>query len=285
MQGYQIALIVLGAILLLAAVLVVRGIWENRSPQLTRCEVRCKGLPAAFEGFTVAHISDLHNARFGKDQARLLALIGHPDLIAVTGDLIDKRRPGMAHALSFAAGAAAVAPVYYAAGNHEAKSKEYPALCGELARRGVHILFDEAVPFVRGGAQITLAGLADARFVSQRREQFPALTQKKLARMLKERDGFCLLLAHRPELFSVYAAAGADLSLCGHAHGGQFRIPLLGGLIAPDQGLFPKYCAGIYRDGAAQMVVSRGLGNSSVPIRLNNRPEVVLITLRRAAEE
>ena len=133
----------------------------------------------------------------------------------------------------------------------------------------------------RAGERIVLAGLSDARFETADKRAFAAVSAEKLGHFLPQDGAFTALLSHRPELFSVYRAAGVDLALCGHAHGGQFRIPLLGGVIAPDQGLFPKYSEGLYREEGKAMVVSRGLGNSSVPIRLNNRPEVVKIVLKR----
>ena len=277
MQWYYILLIVLAALVVITA---ARGIWENHAVQSGAVEVASEKLPAAFDGFTIAHISDLHNARFGKDQEKLVALLkaAQPDLIAITGDLIDKRRPGMQNVLRFVERAVAIAPVFYVTGNHEAKSKEFPLLKEALGRLGVTLLLDRTVSIERGGAQIALAGLSDARFVTADKTKFAAVSAEKLSAFLPK-EGFTLLLAHRPELFAVYRAAGADLTLCGHAHGGQFRLPLVGGLIAPNQGLFPKYTAGLYREEGKCMVVSRGLGNSSIPIRLNNRPEVVKAVL------
>ena len=98
--------------------------------------------------------------------------------------------------------------------------------------------------------------------------------------MLKNAGDFTVLLSHRPEMFAVYTLCGIDLALTGHAHGGQLRLPFLGGVFAPDQGFFPKYDGGLFADGDTQMIVNRGLGNSIVPIRINNPPEVVLITLK-----
>ena len=277
MQWYYILLIVLAALVVITA---ARGIWENHAVRSNTVEVASEKLPAAFDGFTIVQISDLHNARFGKDQEKLVALLkaAQPDLIAITGDLIDKRRPGMQNVLRFVERAVAIAPVFYVTGNHEAKSKEFPLLKEALGRLGVTLLLDRTVSIERGGAQIALAGLSDARFVTADKAKFAAVSAQKLSAFLPK-EGFTLLLAHRPELFAVYRAAGADLTLCGHAHGGQFRLPLVGGLIAPNQGLFPKYTAGLYREEGQCMVVSRGLGNSSIPIRLNNRPEVVKAVL------
>lgn len=93
-------------------------------------------------------------------------------------------------------------------------------------------------------------------------------------------DAYRILLSHAPERFDSYVEAGFDLVLAGHAHGGQFRLPLLGGLYAPGQGVFPKYDSGIFAIGRTDMVVSRGIGNSVIPVRFANRPEVILIVLK-----
>lgn len=280
MAWYYILLIVLGGV---AVALILRGIWENHALKCTHVAVASKKVPPMFEGYRIVQISDLHNARFGKGQKKLAALVGaaQPDIIVVTGDLIDKRRPGTGNALRFAELAVRIAPVCYVAGNHEAKSKEFPRLKEALEKLGVRILQNAAVPLERKGERIVLAGLTDARFFTSDKKAFAEVSAQALRAFMPQDGAFTVLLAHRPELFSVYRAAGADLALCGHAHGGQFRIPFLGGLIAPDQGLFPKYSEGLYCEEGKYMVVSRGLGNSSVPIRLKNRPEVVCVTLHR----
>jgi predicted MPP superfamily phosphohydrolase len=104
--------------------------------------------------------------------------------------------------------------------------------------------------------------------------------QTKLAEFCSDGNGFTILLSHRPELFDTYANHDLDLILSGHAHGGQFRIPFIGGVVAPNQGFFPKFDAGIYTDGDTNMLVSRGVGNSIFPFRVNNRPEIILIELK-----
>ena len=92
-------------------------------------------------------------------------------------------------------------------------------------------------------------------------------------------DDFSLLLSHRPELFDVYVEEEVDLVLTGHAHGGQFRLPVIGGLVAPNQGLFPKYDSGMFVEDDTHMIVSRGIGNSIIPLRINNPPEIVVVKL------
>lgn len=280
----MIVLIVIASVLVVLAGICLWGAWENTAVQLHRVRVREQALPAAFDGFTIAHVSDLHNASFGEGQARLAELLKEaaPDIIAVTGDVIDKRRPGMQNAIDFFAAAVRTAPVYYVPGNHEAVSSEYPALREAILALGVTVLEDEAVFLERGGEQILLAGVRDPIFTTSDAEQNTSLMREKLDSVLPEICPYSVLLTHRPELFATYREAGVNLTLAGHAHGGQFRLPWGQGIIAPNQGLFPKYTQGLYEEEGGKMVVSRGLGNSSVPIRLHNRPEVVAVTLERA---
>ena len=256
----------------LLAALGVGAVWGNRSLQVQEVAVDCPGLPAAFQGFRLAQVSDLHNATFGRDNARLLAALAQakPEIILLTGDLADSRRTNLAVALSFARQAAAIAPVYYVPGNHEA--------------RLVQVLANRALPLVRGSQRITIAGLADPGLAQRAGDPRPAeaILGDALAALRLSSQPFPLLLAHRPEWFPLYAEGGAALVFNGHAHGGQVRPPGIGGLFAPGQGLFPRYDGGLYRRGQAQMVVSRGLGNSLFPLRVGNRPEVVVATLHPA---
>lgn len=277
-------IIVAALVAVLIIAVCVRGIWENHALQCNPLTVEDERLPASFDGLRIAHISDLHNTRFGKDQQKLIGLLAKakPDFIVVTGDLIDKRRPGMRNALDFAAQAVRIAPVCYVPGNHEAASAEYPELKRRLAEHGVILLDDRVVRLERGEEVLTLMGVADPRMcVPNENAAIARCMQEKLAAVTEGAGGYQVLLAHRPETLTQYAQAGIDLAFCGHAHGGQFRLPW-GGVIAPNQGFFPKITAGIHREGGTRMVVSRGLGNSWIPIRLFNRPEVLLVTLRRA---
>lgn len=241
-----------------------------------------KDLPEGCDGCTIAHISDLHNAAFGEKQESLLAAVKSvsPDFIAITGDLIDKRRRGMRNALNFIVGALRIAPVYYTTGNHESASSEFAALQENLLTAGVRVLRDRAEQFDSFG--MTLIGLDDPGFHKKKipKKEGIALTAEKMKELAGE--GFTVVLSHRPEYLPAYE--GADLVLCGHAHGGQVRLPLIGGLYAPGQGVFPRYTSGAYRRGKTTMVVSRGLGNSRCPLRINNPPEIVAIRLKRRSE-
>lgn len=254
--------------------------WGNTTVEVTEITVTSDQLPEAFDGFRIAQISDLHNAQFGEGNEELLEILqaANPDMIAFTGDIIDYRTPDLSAVLDFAAKAAQIAPCYYITGNHEYVAAEFLKLEAGLVDAGVVVLRNRAAVLLRGEAYIRLVGMDDYSFFGSRSGEVNVAKMKgRLSYMLKE--GYNILLCHRCELFPRFEEMDVDLILAGHAHGGQIRIPFVGGLYAPDQGFFPEYDAGIYTLGQMHMVVSRGLGSSKIPLRVNNRPEVVIITL------
>ena len=267
------------SILILAIALSAWLLWANGAVMTARIRVEDAALPEEFSGFKIAQVSDLHNAEFGDGNAKLLSLLAaaEPDIIAVTGDLIDSRHTDVEAALAFISRAAEIAPVYYVTGNHEARLG-FERLVPRITEAGAVPLRSEAVYIERGGARICLAGIDDPAFASG------GDAASRAGAML---DGlivpgvYTVLLAHRPELAEVYARAGANLTLSGHAHGGQIRLPFLGGLFAPGQGFLPEYASGLYEAGGMALVVSRGLGASLFPLRVNNRPELVIVELGR----
>lgn len=263
-------------------ILIVWTAWGNAALELNTYTISSRGLPDAFDGYRIAQVSDLHNAEFGDGNQRLLDMLreAEPDMIAITGDLIDSRKTNIAVALAFAEEAVRIAPCYYVSGNHEARVPEYRELKAGLEAAGVTVLDDARVEIEISGKSITVIGVNDPSFHADYLTSDAAVMDRKLSELSSEDASFTILLSHRPELFDTYAAHDMDLVLTGHAHGGQFRLPLIGGLIAPNQGLFPKYDDGLYSEGNTNMIVSRGLGNSIIPFRFNNRPEVVLIELK-----
>lgn len=254
-------------------------LWGNCAITVTNYTLTCSKLPEAFEHYRIVQVSDLHNTAFGKDNQTLLKKIqeAKPDMIVITGDLIDSRRTNLEIALAFAACAVEIAPCYYVAGNHESRIDAFPELREGLEELGVQILANEWLSIEKDGQYIQIAGIFDPKFYAQ--EVKPEVVQKLLAKALPP-DGYTILLAHRPEYFDVYAEQGVDLVFCGHAHGGQMRLPIVGGLYAPGQGVLPTYDAGVFQQNNTTMVVSRGLGNSLFPLRVNNRPELVVMELR-----
>lgn len=268
------------AIILL--VLVIWTIWGNTALELNIYTVKSEKLPENFSGYRIAQVSDLHNAEIGADNEKLLDMLlkAKPDIIVITGDLIDANSTDIEIALQFAGKALKVAPCYYVTGNHEAVSFEYEILKSNLLELGVIILSDQRIELEKNGQTISLLGVDDPSFAKDNMSSDAETKMYTKLRALKgDKDVYTILLSHRPELFDIYVKSGVDLVLSGHAHGGQFRLPFLGGLVAPNQGLFPEYDSGLYTSGNTNMIVSRGIGNSIIPIRFNNRPEVVLLEL------
>ena len=271
-------LIIVAAVL---AALLIWIFWANKALVTSVIEVRSETLPEEFEGFRIAQVSDLHNTEFGEGNAKLFSLLREagPDIIVVTGDLIDSRHTDVDAAVRFIEGACEIAPVYYVTGNHESRL-DFDSIAPRLSEAGAVLLRSEAAYIERDGERIMLAGIDDPAFVRTGGDALERAGQE-LAQ-LPEPEEFTVLLAHRPDLIATYAWYGPALVLSGHAHGGQVRLPLIGALYAPGQGFFPDYTAGLYEVGDTQMIVSRGLGNSLIPLRFNNRPELVLALLRGA---
>jgi len=238
----------------------------------------------------IVFLSDLHNCSYGKKNGRLLAAVrkSRPDLILIGGDmLVRKDGSSYAETLQFLTRLTAMCPVYYANGNHEQKLKEMPeryeqsysAYKKKLEEAGIIFLENEAVIWKPEGVRIRISGLEIPL------PAYGKVGRKRLRiREIEERIGradpsYQILLAHNPVYVKQYEDWGADLILSGHVHGGLIGLPGIGGLIAPDFRLFPAYSGGIYRDPKADVVVSRGLGVHSVPIRFLNPAEVVVLEL------
>lgn len=275
----KITIAVVAAVLL---ALIIWTAWGNTALELNRYTISSDRLPKAFDGYRIAHVSDLHNTEMGKDNEKLLDMLweADPDIIAITGDIIDSRNTDIDVALQFTKTAMEIAPCYYVTGNHEARVSEYDELKEGMIELGVIVLEDGRIELEQSKETITLLGVNDPSFQTDYLfGDSETVMQSKLQDIIKE-DTYTILLSHRPELFEVYTESKVDLVLSGHAHGGQFRLPFVGGLVAPNQGLFPKYDAGLYTEENTNMIVSKGIGNSILPFRFNNRPEVILIELK-----
>lgn len=268
-----------------AGVVVVDG---NSHLTVSEHELYFDDLPAGFDGIRLLHISDLHAASFGKDQKKLLALIDtlEIDMALITGDLIDRRRTkddqGMLPALTLLKELSSRFPTARVDGNHEVRSEVAPRFRYLADRTGAQNVTGRGLTVQKGDDRLVVFGVPDTAVYEYdedawRRGMHDVHTPYK--------NEFCIALSHRPQYFSDYVKAGLPLVLCGHAHGGQVRLPVVGGLFAPEQGILPKYTAGLHRDNDTTMVVSRGLGNSGFPIRFGNRPELVVLTLKTSAAQ
>lgn len=209
----------------------------------------------------------------------------NPDLIVITGDLVQAGLPDLTDVpirILFN-GLSAIAPTYMVTGNHDIQTAKFEDLTYVLDTTKVKLLLDEAewITFNENEGGIVLMGLAER----PAGEDSPKPRLKYIELTSEMSNQPKILLAHRPEFFKEYLddkTKAPDLILSGHTHAGQMRIPFIGGAIAPGQGLFPKYDYGIFSDEEDQskrMIITRGIGNSSFPFRINNRPELVVITL------
>ncbi len=263
------------------ALLVLFLWWQSNGLMVTRYTFSSIKIPQRLQGFCIVQISDLHNKEFG---GKLIEAIKqqNPHLIVITGDIISRDDRNAAGAEALISQAAAIAPIYYVTGNHEAAFAGYPQLARYLDMQGVTRLDHAAAVIEHNGEALNLIGLLDPAFYTPNGclDANTASTVQNQVAWAARPDLLNIVLTHRPSLIESYEAGGADLVLAGHAHGGQIRLPFIGALIAPDEGFFPRYTGGMHQMQNTTMVISRGIGNSKLlPIRLFNRPELVVIRL------
>lgn len=271
-------------------------VWEDNAISVSHYTYESDKISQSLDGYKIVQVSDLHNKSFGEDSIFLIKKIKaeHPDIIIVTGDLVDSNRTDIDTALEFVRNAAEIAPLYYITGNHEdalsmrqinklnngieeaggvVLQSEFVIISrsqGMLYRGDNSIDFDEAGILYNAPDDVfNLIGLANSN-----------LFHSKIHYITPHSQNLNILLAHQPQVVDNYTTEPVDLIFSGHAHGGQFRLPLIGPVYAPGQGFRPTYTEGVYRVNGASMVVSRGLGNSIFPIRINNRPELVVVELK-----
>ncbi|MEH7460426.1 metallophosphoesterase [Bacillus sp. JJ1127] len=258
---------------------------QNNLLSVSKISITSSKIPSNFKGFKIVQLSDLHSKKFGENQEVLIEKVKslNPEIIVITGDLIDSKRYDAAASLKVMKELVKHYPVYFVTGNHESWSGRYDGLEKELKRHNVIVLRNEHVRIQKDGQEIYLLGIDDPAFTVKNNDENKEITTVKnevvKAKNTIGSDGYKLLLSHRPELLQVYAEQQIDLVLSGHAHGGQVRLPFIGGLVAPNQGVLPKYTAGLYEEQNTSMIVSRGLGNSVIPQRVFNRPEIVVVQL------
>lgn len=266
-----------------ALVLLAGFAWyENQAIQVETFRLRAGNLPQAFSSMRVVQISDLHGELFGPDSERLLAAVerAKPDLIAITGDLADEYTE-LSMLRPLITGLCALAPVFYVTGNHEwvlprqTRQQVFDILdeCGAVRLQNEYRLLK------KDGETIVLAGVDDPN------GPYDQKTPAQLVTEIRARcgeDAYILMLSHRNDQLELWAGLGVDAVLCGHAHGGVVRLPVLGGVFGTRYDLFPDYTAGVYTQGKTQVLVSRGLGRSHrVPLRVCNRPQLVVAVLER----
>jgi len=265
--------------LVILFILLVWMYHENNKVTIKHINIKSQKLPREFNGHKILHISDLHSKIFDIKHKKLIKSIKKekPDLIVISGDLIDRRIYKEEASIDLLKYIVKIYPTYFVTGNHEVKSDKFDLFEPKLKELGVRVLKSDKVEININGDKINVFGIDDYSNFKSEKEYIKEL--KLLANKLDNKL-FNILLSHRPDKFKTYCYFNFDLIFSGHAHGGQVRLPLIGGIFAPNQGLFPRYTDGVYKSGKSTMIVSRGLGNTSVaPIRIFNKPEVVVVTL------
>ncbi len=237
--------------------------------------------------YKIAHVSDYHNTYNQNINKELLSSLSEekPDIIVLTGDLVDYRKSDIEKSLDFISVIIEIAPVYYVMGNHECNisidsQSAFDNMIKELKTLGVTVLRGESsVIILPNNEKINIFGIDDPYFHCEYASQVKTTTDSLCSSLDVNKNEFNILLAHHPEQLDIYSQYGFDLVYSGHAHGGQGRIFGIG-LIAPDQGFFPKYTSGIYEEGETKLIVSRGIGNSAFPVRIFDRSHLIYTTIK-----
>jgi uncharacterized protein len=271
------------AILLLAILVVILALDSNTRLVVDERPLYFDSLPAAFDGYRIAQLSDVHAAVFGKDNKTLLGAVSkaRPDIIVVTGDLInydDDEASDMGIVRPLVRALIKIAPVYYVTGNHEWDTDWLRDLLKMLGDEGVVVLRNGYERLTAGKDAVVLAGLDDPNGPKDMK------TPEAVVSEIRDREGdpFIILLEHRNDYVNKFAGLGIDLVLCGHTHGGIIRLPFIGGLIGPSRDWFPEYSGGLYTSAGTKMLVSRGVGNHTGVPRFLNNPEIPLVILRKS---
>ena len=267
--------------LLLAAAFCIYVYAENTTLTVSEYDITSARLPQSFDGFRVVQVSDFHNNHNEHLTNQLVRAIeaSNPDIILLTGDMIDSRLTNVDVTVDFIERIKDIAPIYYVVGNHEARTGARYALIKQMRALGVAVMSNSTATLRIDDSEIMLIGIDDPNMAHEYSVADATIVQKELTDLFYDGELYSILLSHRPELMSVYADKEIDLAFTGHAHGGLIRLPFIGGLVAPNQGLFPTYSAGRYEKSGTTMIVSRGIGNSGYTFRVNNRPELVVAVL------
>ena len=266
---------------IIAASSIIR---QNKKLKVRKTTLKFDKLPQAFDNFKIAQVSDIHCDRVGLSDLSFIKKIKdfNPDIIVITGDVLDSYNNDMDIAYNILSQLAIIAPCYFVSGNHELRlPKEYDDLKNIMKKLNITYMNNSNQLITKNNESINLVGVEDYNFFKNEDKLNHRANFIKTLEELYSPNHFNILLSHRPEKFPIYADIKYELIFSGHAHGGQWRVPFVGGIFSPSQGFFPKYTNGNYTLEDSTIIVSQGLGNSSFPIRINNRIELVLATLKK----
>lgn len=256
--------------------------FQNTELQVSSYDIVDSRIPKKFNKYKIVQVSDFHNTKSNKLINDLVKEIKKqkPNVIVITGDLVDSRKTDIDVSINFIKRIKDIAPIYFITGNHEASISKYENLKVKLEKESVIILDNKTKVLEVADSKINLIGVNDPSMSYHPEATDSEKIKSELTESNYDKNSYSILLSHRPELFNTYVDNEIDLVLTGHAHGGQIRIPFIGGLVAPNQGLFPEYTSGTFKEENTSMIISRGIGNSIIPFRINNRPELVIVELK-----
>ena len=272
-------------LLALAPIFVASSIIrQNKKLKVRKTTLKFDKLPQAFDNFKIAQVSDIHCDRVGLSDLSFIKKIKdfNPDIIVITGDVLDSYNNDMDIAYNILSQLAIIAPCYFVSGNHELRlPEEYEQLINIMKKLNITYMNNSNQLITKNNESINLVGVEDYNFFKNEDNLNHRANFIKTLEELYSPNHFNILFSHSPEKFPIYADIKYELIFSGHAHGGQWRVPFVGGIFSPSQGFFPKYTNGNYVLEDSTIIVSQGLGNSSFPIRINNRIELVLATLKK----
>lgn len=272
-------------LIILVILLIIRLYIDNNCVKITSYEVESSKIPSSFNDYKIVQLSDLHNKKYGNSLIDKIDKIS-PDIIVMTGDMVSASDTNFDNFFNIAKSLVSKYKVYYIKGNHEGRMEKvkYDHIRDTLKKYGIVVLDNEKVVIEKENQTINLYGMwCNQRFYSRiGRDKSNVITKDIMDKILGESQDelYNILLMHTPHYLEAYADWGADLTLCGHIHGGVIRIPFIGGVLSPYIELFPEYCYGIYKYNDSCMIVNSGLCTIKKFLRLFNRPEVVVVTLK-----
>lgn len=273
--------------LIISVLFLLYVLWENIALSVETFNFETDKLTLESD-FKIAHLSDYHNSQSDKLTNDVIESLkeNEPDIIVLTGDLADSRKTDIERAVGFVSKIVKIAPVYYVTGNHECNisiknQSAFDNMIDGLESLGVIVLQNMSSAItLPNGEKIEIAGINDPYFHCENENEVKSATEKLCSSFDIDEDEFNILLAHHPEQLEIYSNCKFDLVFSGHAHGGQVRF-FNKSIIAPDQGLFPEYTDGLYETEETTLVVSRGIGNSIIPLRVFCRPHLIYVNIKK----
>lgn len=258
---------------------------------VTNYKIESPKIPKSFNGFKIAHLSDLHNFSYGKDNKKILDKLDKikPDIVVLTGDMVNSDSKNFNTFYKLAKNLSSKYEAYYIMGNHEMRLpvNKQIEIKAKLKSLKINLLDNTQTIIKKDNEHINIYGLEQPIFTYKnnlKKNESESFTIEKMQELLPlpDTNKFNILLSHSPFDFGIFSKWGADLVLSGHVHGGLIRLPFIGGVLSPERTLFPKYSGGEYTLNNSKMILSRGLGNGTINLRILNNPEICVIELKKA---